>query len=312
MATLLRHLLHDGPRGGRAADAEPNPKMNIETLLNWPFAPVEQTYSFRDTILYALGLGLSGDPLDRDELRFTYESGLQALPTMPVVLCSPGNWYRRPEAGIDWVKMLHGEQRLLLHRPLPIAATVVGITRIKDIVDKGIDKGAMLYVEREISDKETGAPLATIGQTLVLRGNGGCGSTTTQVPVPHVMPERPPDLRVERLIDPRAGLIYRLSGDYNPLHADPDVAARAGFRAPIFHGLGSFGMAGCEVLRHACGFAPERLHSMAVRFTAPVYPGERLQTSVWIDGDTVSFRARVEARNLTVLDNGVARIAPPQ
>jgi acyl dehydratase len=282
--------------------------MNTQTLLGWPFEPVEQSYDSRDTMLYALGSGMSSDPLDREELRFTYEAGLKVLPTYPVVLCSPGAWYRAPEAGMDWVKMLHVEQRLTLHRPLPVAATVIGLTRITGIVDKGPGKGALLYLERELREKATDAALATIGQTLLFRGNGGCGSTQQQALAPHPMPERAPDLSVERRIDSRAALIYRLSGDYNPLHADPDIAGRAGFHAPIFHGLGTFGMTGCELLRHACAFNPERLTSIAVRFTAPVYPGERLTTSLWLEGDTVSFRATVAERGVTVLDNGFASI----
>jgi len=282
--------------------------INLRTLLDWPFEPVEQSYGFRDTILYALGLGLPGDPTNAEDLRFTYEAGLQALPTMPVVLCSPGAWYRKPEAGIDWVRMLHGEQRLSLHRPLPIGGRVTGLTRIRDIVDKGPDKGAMLYLERELSEADSGAPLATLGQTLVLRGNGGCGSTTDSAPPVHRIPERNPDLIVDSVIDPRAALIYRLSGDYNPLHADPEIARSAGFRAPIFHGLGTFGMAALAVLKGACAGKPERIASLAVRFTAPVYPGEHLSTALWIDGGTVSFRTRVVERELVAVDNGLATL----
>lgn len=282
--------------------------INLRTLLDWPFEPVEQSYGFRDTILYALGLGLPGDPTNAEDLRFTYEAGLQALPTMPVVLCSPGAWYRKPEAGIDWVRMLHGEQRLSLHRPLPIGGRVTGLTRIRDIVDKGPDKGAMLYLERELSEADSGAPLATLGQTLVLRGNGGCGSTTDSAPPVHRIPERNPDLIVDSVIDPRAALIYRLSGDYNPLHADPEIARSAGFRAPIFHGLGTFGMAALAVLKGACAGKPERIASLAVRFTAPVYPGEHLATALWIDGGTISFRTRVVERELVAVDNGLATL----
>ena len=280
--------------------------LNPQTLLDWPFEPVEQTYGFRDTIIYALGLGLSSDPLDKEDLRFTYESGLQALPTMPVVLCSPGAWYRKPEAGIDWVKMLHGEQSLTIHHHLPIGGQVVGTNRVTAVVDKGPGKGALLYLERELSDKNTGKLLATTGQTLVLRGNGGCGSTTDKVSQPHVIPVRSPDLILESTIDPRAGLIYRLSGDYNPLHADPDIAQRAGFRAPIFHGLGTFGIAGCSVFKGVCNGDPSRIASIAVRFTSPVYPGERLSTSLWIDGQTISFRIRAVERDVIAIDNGIA------
>jgi len=231
---------------------------------------------------------------------------LQALPTMPVVLCSPGAWYRKPEAGIDWVKMLHGEQSLTIHHHLPIGGQVVGTNRVTAVVDKGPGKGALLYLERELSDKNTGKLLATTGQTLVLRGNGGCGSTTDKVSQPHVIPVRSPDLILESTIDPRAGLIYRLSGDYNPLHADPDIAQRAGFRAPIFHGLGTFGIAGCSVFKGVCNGDPSRIASIAVRFTSPVYPGERLSTSLWIDGQTISFRIRAVERDVIAIDNGIA------
>lgn len=283
-------------------------RLDPQALLNWKFPDVSESYTFRDSILYALGLGLPRDPLDREELRFVYESGQKALPMMAVVLCHPGAWYRKPETGIDWVKMLHGEQNLVIHRPLPIAGKVVGRQRVSNVVDKGEGKGAILYVDREIADQETGAVYATIGQVLVLRGNGGCGSTTTSAPRPHAIPDRRPDVVSTVQIDPRAALIYRLSGDYNPLHVDPEIATRAGFKAPIFHGLGSFGMVGVEVLRAACGSDPDRLKSLAVRFTSPVYPGERMEVSCWIDGDIVSFRATVPARGVTAIDNGRAQI----
>lgn len=284
-------------------------RLNPETLMNWPFGEVEQAYTFRESILYALGLGLPQDPLDREELRYVYESGQTALPTMAVVLCHPGAWYREPETGIDWVRMLHGEQSLVLHRPLPVAATVVGRTRVTQVVDKGEGRGALLYLEREITDKQTRVAYATIGSTLVLRGNGGCGSTTNVTPALHAMPERGPDVVSSVQIDPRAALIYRLSGDYNPLHVEPEIAARAGFKAPIFHGLGSYGMVGVEVLRATAGFDPDRLKSMSVRFTAPVYPGERLEVSCWVDDGIVSFRATVPDRGVTAIDNGRAQIA---
>lgn len=280
--------------------------LNYEKILAYPFEPIEQSYTIRDTMLYALGLGLSRDPLNRNELKFTFEKNLQALPTMPVVLCRPGVWYKDPELGIDFVKLLHGEQSLTVHRPLPPAATVIGHNKVTRIIDKGEGKGALLYIDRELFDKATGDSIAVMTHTLVLRGNGGFGGPREDVPKPHRIPERPADLTAECAIDPRAALIYRLSGDDNPIHADPDLAAKAGFARPIFHGLGSFGMVIFEVLKHMCGYQPERLVSFDVRFSAPVYPGETLRTELWRDGQEISFRSTVPERGITAIDNGRA------
>jgi acyl dehydratase len=283
--------------------------LNYDKVLNFPFEPIEQAYTGRDTMLYALGLGLSRDPLNRDELRFTFEKDLQTLPTMPVVLCRPGFWYQQTELGIDWVKMLHGEQSLAVRRLLPPQGTVVGYNRITKIVDKGEGKGALLYIDRELFDKATGDPLATMTHTLVLRGNGGFGGPKVDVPKPHAIPDRSPDLTSDCFIEPRAALIYRLSGDYNEIHADPDLAAKAGFAKPIFHGLGTFGMVVFEIIRNVCNYEAQRLKSFKVRFSAPVYPGETLRTYIWRDGNVVSFRSTVAERGVTVIDNGRAELS---
>jgi acyl dehydratase len=278
--------------------------INYDKLMNWPFGDVEQTYTVRDTMLYALGLGLGADPLDEAQLRFVYEDGLQALPTMPVVLAGPGFWVKDPESGVDWVKVLHGEQGIQLHRPLPAAATVVGRTRITEIVDKGPDRGALIFSERTIRDKATGALLATTTSTTFARGDGGFGGPSRPTPEPHRLPERAPDAVCDLPTLPQAALVYRLSGDYNPLHADPKVAARAGFRAPILHGLCTLGVAGHAILRTQCGYDPARFRSLRLRFSAPVYPGETIRTEMWRDGDVISFRARVVERDAVVLNNG--------
>ncbi|WP_018990688.1 MaoC/PaaZ C-terminal domain-containing protein [Aromatoleum toluclasticum] len=283
--------------------------LDYEKVLNYPFEPIEQSYTERDTMLYALGLGLNHDPLDRHELQFTYEKGLKALPTMPVVLCRPGFWYQAPEFGIDWVRMLHGEQALTVRRPMPTAGTVIGQNRVTKIIDKGEGKGALLYIDRELFDKATGDSLAVMTHTLVLRGNGGFGGAKEDVPKPHAIPVRNPDLRAESAIDPRAGLIYRLSGDYNEIHADPDLAAKAGFPKPIFHGLGTFGMVIFEIIKHTCDYRAEQLTSFNLRFSAPVYPGETLRTDIWLDGNVASFRSTAIERDVVVIDNGRAVLA---
>ena len=282
--------------------------IDYDKLKAWPFKPVEQSYTARDSILYALGLGLGADPLDPGQLRFTFEEaeGFAAFPTMAVVLGTPGFWARDPESGLDWKRILHGEQGLELHAPVPPAATVLAENRIVEIIDKGADKGALLYLEREITDKATGNRIATLTSTTFARGDGGFGGPTGPVKPVHALPERAPDAVVDTPVLPQAALIYRLSGDPNPLHASPEVAKAAGFKAPILHGLCSFGIAGAAVLKTYCGNDPGRLKSFGLRFSAPVYPGETITTEMWRDADTVSFRARVGDR--VVLNNGYARI----
>jgi acyl dehydratase len=282
--------------------------INYATLKSWPFADVEQSYTARDTMLYALGLGCGSDPTDADDLRFVFEENLLALPTMAVVLGGPGFWIRNEKTGADWKKILHGEQGLTLHRPLPPAATVIGRTRVKDIIDKGRERGALMFTERSILDKASGAPIATLSSTTVMRGDGGFGGPSGPTPEPHRLPARAPDAALDIATLPQAALIYRLSGDMNPLHADPKVAAAAGFARPIMHGLCSFGIAGRAVLKLACGNDPARLAHMQVRFTAPAYPGETIRTEIWRDGASVSFRARAVERDAVILSNGLATI----
>lgn len=284
--------------------------IDYDKLRSWPFPELRHRYAERDTILYALGLGCGADPLDRTDLRYVYEDGLVALPTMAVILGYPGFWLKDPATGVDWRKVLHGEQGIVVHRPLPAAGTVVGRTRITGIVDKGAAKGALLYSERDVVDEASGALLATLTSTTVLRGDGGFGGPSGPTREPHPIPQRPPDLVCDLPTLPQAALIYRLSGDDNPLHADPDVARAAGFERPILHGLCTFGVAGRALVRTVCGDDPARLRRMQVRFSAPVLPGETIRTEMWRDPGGVSFRSRVVERDAVVLNNGLAEVAP--
>lgn len=284
--------------------------IDYHKLKNWPFEPVEQTYTSRDAILYALGLGIGAQPTDAANLRFTFEEqpGFAALPFMAAVLGTPGFWLRDPESGVDWTKVLHGEQGIELHGAIPTEGTVIAQNRVAEIIDKGADKGALLYIEREITDKATGQRIATTTSTTFARGDGGFGGPTGPLKPVHTIPDRAPDTTVDTPVLPQAALIYRLSGDPNPLHASPEVAAKAGFKAPILHGLCTFGIAGCAVLATCCDNDPARLKSFDLRFSSPVYPGETVTTEIWQSDDTsVSFRARVEDR--VVLNNGHARLS---
>jgi acyl dehydratase len=275
-----------------------------EKLLAQKIPAVTQVYSERDAILYALGLGLGRDPMDENELPFVYEKNLKLLPTFATVLAWPGFWVRDLDTGIDWVKVVAGEQGLVLHRSLERRSTVTGHTRITEIIDKGAGKGAHVYSERELMDAASGERIATISQTTVCRGDGGFGGPQRQSPPVHQIPMRAPDLVCDRETRPEAALIYRLSGDPNPLHADPDVAKAAGFPRPILHGLASFGIACHAILRCLCDGDPGRLQSIRGRFSSPVFPGETIRTEIWSEGLEVSFRARVLGRDVVALDNG--------
>jgi acyl dehydratase len=256
-------------------------------------SPVEirQTYSFRDTILYALGIGAGGGADQRSELRYVYEDGLQSLPTMAVVLAAPGFWYRDRQYGIAWQKVLHAEQSVYFHQSLPVEGEVCSQFRISAVYDKGADKGALIYTERTLMDSSTGTLLASIRQGTFLRGNGGCKTVADRpAPAPHLVPvDRPCDLSLSLPTRPEQALIYRLSGDYNPLHVDPDIAIAAGLPKPILHGLATYGMAG----------------RLDVRFSNPVFPGETIRFDIWHTADgRASFQATVVERSVLVLSNG--------
>ena len=283
--------------------------LDYDRIINWPIDPVEQSYTRRDTMLYALGLGFGFKPTDPDELRFVYEAQLETFPTMPVVLGHPGPWMADPDTGIDMVKVLHGEQFLDIHKPLPVEGTVVGQNRVIQVVDKGAGKGALITIERELFEQASGDCLCTQASVIFARGNGGFGGPVTASPPPHPLPDRPPDVTVDLGTSPQAALLYRLSGDYNPLHADPRVAEKAGFSAPILHGLASYGIAARAVLQGLGIQDANRLKSFNLRFSAPVLPGETIRTEIWQEDDCVSFRSRVEARDAVVLKNGRAVVA---
>ena len=179
--------------------------IDYDKIKNWPFPEVVQTYTEKDSILYALGVGYGHDPMDEAQLRFVYEKNLLAAPTIPVVLGYPGFWMKDPASGIDWVKLVHGEQALRLHRPIPAAGTVIGRTRVKAVVDKGRDKGALVILERTIVDKASGTLLATLDHTTFCRGDGGFGKGDEAPPPPPAVPEGAPDASCDLPTLPQIG-----------------------------------------------------------------------------------------------------------
>lgn len=297
--------------------------IDYDKLKNWRSPPVRHTYTARDVMLYALGVGMGQDPLDRDELRFVYERDLRVLPSMAAVLASPGFWVRdNPELGIDYVRLVHGEQTITLHQPLPVAATVIGETHVTRVVDKGEGKGALVYSEKRLTDAASGALLAVTGSVTFCRGDGGFsggrGGDAPATPL-QATPETAPEVALEFSLRPEAAFIYRLSGDINPLHVDPDVAAKAGFAKPIMHGLGTYGVACRGLVKAFCAYDPAQFKSVSARFSAPAYPGDVIRLECWRAGDAgvtiraesgeIAFRVRVPARDVTVLSHGRAQFA---
>ena len=295
--------------------------INYNHLKTRVFAPVRQLYTERDTSLYALSLGLGADPLNAAALPYVYEGmpgGLSTLPTQAVVLGYPGFWARESDTGIDWVRLVHGEQRMRWHRPLPASGEVVGLSRITHLTDKGEGKGAVLVTERRL-ENAAGELLATMEQVSMLRGDGGYSQKgvgqPSDAPLAALTPtpeDREPDHTDTQTIRPEAALLYRLMGDYNPLHADPAVARQAGFARPILHGLASYGLVAWAVMRQCADGEPAQLKALDIRFAAPVYPGDTLVTEIWRTPGApgqVQVRARVpEQNNKVVLSHGYAEL----
>jgi acyl dehydratase len=276
--------------------------MNYDHLMSLRLEGERHDYTDRETLLYALGIGMGRDPLDEQELDYVYERGaLKTVPTLATVLARSA---LLRNCGFDYTKVLHGEQRLVLHRPLPPAGSLLADSRVVAAYDKGPDKGAVILTETKVRQAADDAPLFTLGSTTFARGDGGFGGPAGSGPEPHRLPERAPDLVCALATRPDQALLYRLSGDRNPLHADPALARRAGFPAPILHGLCTYGTACRAVLQSVCGYDHTRIAGFDVRFSSPVYPGETILTEIWVDGATVSFRCRVPAREALVINNG--------
>jgi acyl dehydratase len=208
---------------------------------------------------------------------------------------------------------VHGEQTLTIHKPLPVEGDLIGTPKLVRVLDKGVvdgrNRGAVAVTERKVYDKKTGDHICTLEQTSFWRGDGGFGGQSGPSREPHVLPQTAPQFTCDLHTLPQAALIYRLSGDYNPLHSEPAHAQKVGFPRPILHGLGTFGVAGHALLKTLCGYDPSGFKSMEARFSSPVYPGETLRTEMWKEGNVVSFRCTVPAReNVVVLNNGRAEI----
>ena len=262
-----------------------------------------QSFSWtdRETMLYALGVGMGADPMDENELPFVYERNLKAMPTLASVVA----WGAGPGTmNINFLMVVDGERRITFHKPMPAAANITADSRVVGVYDKGKDKGAVIVNETVLKDAGTGEPIATLVSSIFARGDGGFGGPSEGQPEPHAVPTRAPDLSVDITTRPDQALLYRLSGDRNPLHSDPEFARMAGFPRPILHGMCTYGISCRAVLQTYGEFDPARFKYHAARFSSPVFPGETVTVDMWKDGEVISFEARVKERGVTVTKNG--------
>jgi acyl dehydratase len=262
--------------------------------------PAEKSWTAADVLLYALGVGAGqADPLA--ELEFTTENsiGVQAkvLPTFGNMITGGGRG--RSLGDFDPAAFVHAEQAFTLHRPLPTAGTSRSVSRVAGIYDKG--SAALVVTESAAVDAATGEPLVTARGSIFIRGEGGFGGDRGPGQ-DWAMPSGAPDEQVTYRTRPDQALLYRLTGDRNPLHSDPKFAARGGFARPILHGMCTYGYTGRALLHAVCGSEPARFQSMEGRFTRPVIPGDELTVSIWADGGTAYFRTA--SNGVPVLDRG--------
>jgi acyl dehydratase len=281
--------------------------LNYDKLMGLKRSGDRFSYTDRETMLYAIGIGMSRDPYDEAELAYTFErQKLKTVASMATVL------QRVPllkDCGYDYTKVVHGEQRLTLHRPLEPEGEILVDSRVTEAYDKGPGKGAVIYTELAARSATDNAPLYTLLSTTFARGDGGFGGPNGQGPSPHEIPSRKPDLTAAAETRLDQALLYRLNGDRNPLHADPELAKRVGFPVPILHGLCTYGTACRTILKEVAKYDHTRIRGFDVRFSSPVYPGETILTDMWIDGNVVSFRCRLKERDVTVINNGKCTLA---
>ena len=262
-------------------------------------APTQSSWTSKDSLLYALGVGAGVE-----ELAFTTENSMnvdqRALPTQVVILADFSGAFANI-GSFNPAMLVHGEQRIELHRELPVAGAVVTTGEITRILDKV--KGAVIEVTARSVDADTNEPMFTNVMSVFIRGEGGWGGDRGPSEPRNVAPDREADARITYQTSPDQALLYRLSGDRNPLHSDPSFAAMAGFDRPILHGLCTYGFTGRALLSALCDGDPSSLRSMEGRFSSPVFPGEALTIEVWRGAGGAVFRTLGQDGRV-VIDNG--------
>ena len=279
--------------------------INYDEIMSMTSENVEISYSDKDSILYSLGVGLGNDPMNMAELKYVYENSQVALPSM-----ATNFQYHSPlllKANINFILVVHGEQKLSFSNPLPVSGDFISNAKVIGCYDKGAGKGAIIDVETTINLKKDNTEICKLVSTTFARGDGGFGGPES--PKSEIFrPEGDPDFVHEIKSKPDQALIFRLSGDYNPLHSDPNFAKTAGFEKPILHGMCTYGIACRSLVESVCEGDAKRLKKFDCRFSSPVYPGETIVTEMWKNGSKVYYQSKVKERDKIVIKNGVSEI----
>jgi len=280
--------------------------INYDEIMSLKSENIEISYTDKDSILYGLGVGLGNDPMDIDELKYVYENGQIALPSMATNFQYHSSLLM--SANLNFIMVVHGEQKLSIINPIPVSGEFVADMKVINCFDKGASKGAIVEVETTVKLKSDGTEICKLISTTFARGDGGFGGPESP-PQKVYEPEGTPDIVDEITTKPDQALIFRLSGDYNPLHSDPNFAKAAGFPKPILHGLCTYGVACRSIVKTACDKDVKKLKSFNCRFSSPVFPGETIVTEMWKNGNIINFQSKVKERDKIILKNGVSEIS---
>lgn len=279
--------------------------INYDKIISLKSEGIEVSYTDKDSIRYALGVGLGNDPMNLDELKYVYENGQIALPSMATNFQYHSSLLLA--ANLNLIMVVHGEQKLSIINPIPVSGNFLIDMKVINCFDKGAAKGAIIDVETSVSLKKDGTPICKLISTTFARGDGGFGGDDAPASKLIIL-EGDPDITHEIITKPDQALIFRLSGDYNPLHSDPGFAKAAGFPKPILHGLCSYGIACRSIVASVCDNDVKKLKSFNCRFSSPVFPGETIVTEIWRKDKIINFQSRVKERDKIVLKNGECEI----
>ncbi len=280
--------------------------INYDEIMSLKSENIEISYTDKDSILYGLGVGLGNDPMNMDELKYVYENGQIALPSMATNFQYHSSLLM--SAKLNFVMVVHGEQKLSIINPIPVSGDFLADMKVISCFDKGASKGAIIDVETSVKLKSDGTEICKLVSTTFARGDGGFGGPESP-PQEIFEPEGTPDMVNEITTKPDQALIFRLSGDYNPLHSDPNFAKAAGFPKPILHGLCTYGVACRSIVKTACDNDVKKLKSFNCRFSSPVFPGETIVTEMWKNANIINFQSKVKERDKIILKNGVSEIS---
>ena len=279
--------------------------INYDEIMNLTSENVEISYSDKDSILYSLGIGLGNDPMNLHELKYVYENSQSVLPSM-----ATNFQYHSPlllKTNINFIMVVHGEQRLSITNALPVSGDFIANAKVIGCYDKGPARGAIIEVETTVKNKKNNEEICKLVSTTFARGDGGFGGPDS--PKKEIfIPDGEPDYVSEVSTKPDQALIFRLSGDYNPLHSDPNFAKAAGFEKPILHGMCTYGIACRSLVNEICENDASKLKRFDCRFSSPVYPGETIITEMWKKDKMIYFNSKVKERDKLVLKNGVSEI----